>query len=85
MLMQTMGHKIKIKLKASLNNEWVDTIHCLINITKRIHIIYRKFFCFVHVIYTYPKLSCIRKKLVTIEIAVFSFSGNCSFNNTFSF
>ena len=49
MLIPAMGHKIKIKLKAGLNNELVNKIDGLATITKKIFVIHRKFgnFCFV--------------------------------------
>ena len=59
MLIQSMGHKLKIKLKAGLNNEWVNKIDGLATITKKIFAIHGKFWfvlvCFVHAIYTYRK------------------------------
>ena len=80
MIMQATGHKIKIKLKAGLQ-QWVNTIDVLATITKRC-ILYTES-CFVHVIFI-ANQATLDKNPVTIESVAFSFLVNCIFNNTFS-
>ena len=86
MLMQAMGHKIKIKLKAGLNNEWVNKIDGLATITKKIFVIHRKF-CFVlfMLFILIANQIALEKNPVTIESVIFSSSVSFSFKNTFSF
>ena len=89
MLIQAMGHKIKIKLKAGLNNELVNKIDGLATITKKIFVIRRKFgkFCFVlfMLLILIANENALEKNLVTIDCVIFSFSVSFSFKNTFSF
>ena len=49
---------------------------------KKMYIIQRKF-CFVKIIFI-PNKPALQKKTVAIESVAFSFSVNCSFNNTFA-
>ena len=84
MLTQAMGHKIKIKLKAGLNNEWVNKIDGLATITKKIFIIHRKF-CFVLFMLFILIANEIALEKNPFESVYCSFSVSFSFKNTFSF
>ena len=77
---------IKIKLKADLNNEWVNKIDGLATITKKIFVIHRKF-CFVlfMLFILIANEIALEKNPVTIESVILSFSVSFSFKNTFSF
>ena len=80
MLIQAMGHKIEIKLKAGLNNEWVKKIDGLTTITKKIFVIHRKFFFVLLMLFILiANEIALEKNPVTIESVIFSFSVSFSF------
>ena len=86
MLIQSMGHKLKIKLKAGLNNEWVNKIDGLATITKKIFAIHGKFWFVLFMLFILiANEITLEKNPVTIESVIFSFSVTFSFKNTFSF
>ena len=61
----------------------INTIDGLASVAEKMYIMYRKF-CFVHVILI-TNQGALEKIPATIESVAFSFSVNCSFNNTFLF